>query len=269
MKTPVNTFKKALAEDQVQIGLWLALADACPAELCAGCGFDWLLIDGEHAPNDLRTMLAALRAIAPYPTHPVVRIPNGDDTLIKQVLELGATTLLVPMVETAAQATQLVRAMRYPPEGIRGVGSSIARSARWSHYTDYLHTANDNVCLLVQVETARALGQIDSIAAVPGVDGVFIGPADLAASMGFLGQPAHPQVKEAIAVGIAATRRAGKAAGILCTDELLAREYIAAGASFVAVGVDTSLLVRAASGLASRFKAPFTGVIATPESAAY
>jgi 4-hydroxy-2-oxoheptanedioate aldolase len=269
MKTPENEFKKALAGDQLQIGLWLALADSYPAELCAGCGFDWLLIDGEHAPNDLRTMLAALQAIAPYPTHPVVRIPKGDDTLIKQVLDLGAATVLVPMVETAAQAAQLARAMRYPPQGIRGVGSSIARSGRWSHYSDYLHTANDKVCLLVQVETQQAMAQIEEIAAVPGVDGVFIGPADLAASMGFLGEAEHPQVKEAIDTGIAAIVRAGKAPGILCADEALARHYIAAGVRFVAVGVDTSLLVRAASGLAARFKAPSTGIAAAPASATY
>ncbi|HSV53126.1 MAG TPA: 4-hydroxy-2-oxoheptanedioate aldolase [Burkholderiaceae bacterium] len=238
----------------MQIGLWLALADGYPAELCANCGFDWLLIDGEHAPNDLRSILGALQAVAPYPTHPVVRIPKADDALIKQVLELGATTLLVPMVESADQARALVRAMRYPPQGIRGVGSAIARSARWSHYPNYLHEANDRVCLLVQVETREALARIDEIAAVEGVDGVFIGPADLSASMGLIGQPTHPQVKAAIEGAIRAIARAGKAPGILCADEALARRYIAAGASFVAVGVDTTLLVKAATSLAARFK---------------
>ena len=254
MKTPENTFRSALARGEQQIGLWLALADSYPAELCAGCGYDWLLIDGEHAPNDLRSMLAALQAVAPYPTRPVVRIPKGDDALIKQVLELGATTLLVPMVESAQQAEELVRAMRYPPQGIRGVGSGIARSARWSRYPNYLHEANDQMCLLVQVETREALAQIDAIAAVDGVDGVFIGPADLSASMGLLGQPAHPDVKAAIEGAIASIRRAGKSPGILCADEALARRYIEAGAQFVAVGVDTSLLVKAASALVARFK---------------
>jgi 4-hydroxy-2-oxoheptanedioate aldolase len=254
MMTPENTFKSALAYDDLQIGLWLALADAYAAELCAGCGFHWLLIDGEHAPNDLRGILAALQAVAAYPVHPVVRIPKADDAaLIKQVLELGATTLLVPMVESAEQALQLVRAMRYPPQGIRGVGSAIARSARWSSYPNYLHEANERVCLLVQVETREALAQIDAIAAVEGVDGVFIGPADLSASMGLLGQPAHPEVKAAITDALARITRAGKAPGILCADEALARHYIEAGARFVAVGVDTTLLVKAASGLAQRF----------------
>lgn len=254
MQTPFNAFKQALARGERQIGLWLALADGYSAELCATCGFDWLLIDGEHAPNELRTMLCALQSIAAYPSHPVVRIPKGDDALIKQVLELGATTLMVPMVETPEQARQLVRAMRYPPQGIRGVGSAIARSARWSQYPNYLHEANERVSLIVQLETREALSRVDEIAAVDGVDGVFIGPADLSASFGLLGQPAHPSVKAAIEEGIRAILRAGKAPGILCADEALARHYIDVGARFVAIGVDTSLLVKAATALASRFR---------------
>jgi len=254
MRTPDNLFKQALAAGEPQIGLWLALADAYAAELCAGSGFDWLLIDGEHAPNDLRTMLATLQAVAPYPVQPVVRIPDGDAALIKQVLDIGATTLLVPMVESAEQAEALVRAMRYPPQGMRGVGSAIARSACWARYPNYLHEANERLCLLVQVETRSALDQLESIAAVEGVDGVFIGPADLSASMGYLGQPTHPDVRNAIDAGIATIVRAGKAPGILCADEALARHYLALGARFVAVGVDTTLLVRATAALAAKFK---------------
>ncbi|HEU0199591.1 MAG TPA: 4-hydroxy-2-oxoheptanedioate aldolase [Burkholderiaceae bacterium] len=254
MRTPDNTFKQALGRGQTQIGLWLGLADPYAAELCAGSGFDWLLIDGEHAPNDLRTVLATLQAVAPYATHPVVRVPHGDTALIKQVLEIGATTLLVPMVESAEQARALVRAMRYPPQGVRGVGSGLARSSRWNAYPNYLREANDRMCLLVQVETAAALAALDEIAAIEGVDGVFIGPADLSASMGFLGQPAHPHVRAAIHAAIAAIVRAGKAPGVLCTDEKLARDYLLVGARFVAVGVDTTLLANAAHALASRFK---------------
>ena len=253
MQTPDNLFKKALALGELRIGLWVALADPYAAELCATCGFDWLLVDGEHAPNDLRSTLAALQSVAPYRSHPVVRVPKGDDALIKQVLDIGATTLMVPMVESAEQARQLVRAMRYPPHGIRGVGSGIARSARWSQYPNYLHEANERVCLLVQVETREALRQVGEIAQVDGVDGVFIGPADLAASFGYLGQPAHPEVKDAIEAGIRAIASAGKAPGILCADEALARRYIEVGARFVAVGVDTSLLVKSATALAKRF----------------
>ncbi len=253
LPAPVNTFKAALRDGRHQYGLWLGLADPYAAEACATCGFDWLLVDGEHAPNDLRSTLAALQAVAPYPSHPVVRIPEGQTALIKQVLDIGAQTVMVPMVETAAQATELARAMRYPPEGVRGVGASLARSSRWNQYGDYVHTANGQVCLLVQVETIGAIGQLADIAAVDGVDGVFIGPADLSASMGLLGQPAHPQVRAVIEQAIATILAAGKAPGILCTDEALARHYAAQGARFVAVGVDTSLLTQTARALAGRF----------------
>lgn len=253
MKTPPNLFKQALARGERQIGLWLGLASPYAAELCAGSGFDWLVIDGEHAPNDLRTMLATLQAVAPYPTHPVVRLPHGDAALVKQVLEIGATTLLVPMVESAAMARDLASATRYPPRGTRGVGSGLARSSRWNRYEDYLHAANETTCLLVQVETADALAQVDEIAAVDGVDGVFIGPADLAASMGYLGQATHPAVRNAIEDGIGRIRRAGKAAGILCADETLAHAYVDAGVSFIAVGIDTTLLANATRSLAAKF----------------
>jgi 4-hydroxy-2-oxoheptanedioate aldolase len=256
MHMPANAFKAALAQPVAQIGLWLGLADPYAAELCATAAFDWLLIDGEHGPNDLRSMLAALQAVAPYPVHPVVRIAQGDTVLIKQVLEIGATTLLVPMVESAEQARALVRAMRYPPSGVRGVGSGLARSSRWSAYPDYLKKANEGLCLLVQVETLAALDQLDAIAAVDGVDGVFIGPADLSASMGHIGQPGHPEVRAVIDNAISRILAAGKAPGILAVDEMLARHYIALGARFVAVGVETTLLAQAARSLATRFKAP-------------
>jgi 4-hydroxy-2-oxoheptanedioate aldolase len=253
MRTPVNAFKQALSAPCARIGLWLGLADPYSAELCATAGFDWLLIDGEHGPNDLRSMLGALQAVAPYPAHPVLRIPQGDTTLIKQVLEIGATTLLVPMVESAAEARELVRATRYPPRGVRGVGSGLARSSRWGGYPRYLQEADDGICLLVQVETAAALAQLDEIAAIDGVDGVFIGPADLSASMGHLGNPSHPEVRQAIDGAIARILAAGKAPGILAVDEALARHYIGLGARFVAVGVEATLLARAARALAARF----------------
>ncbi|AVS74914.1 4-hydroxy-2-oxoheptanedioate aldolase [Paracidovorax cattleyae] len=254
MAAPHNAFKQALRRAEPQIGLWLGLADPYTAELCATAGFDWLLVDGEHGPNDLRSMLGALQAIAAYDTQPVVRLPQGDAALIKQVLEIGATTLLIPMVENAEQARALVQAVRYPPQGIRGVGSGLARSSRWGADRDYLRTANDRTCLLVQVETAAAVAQVEAIAAIDGIDGVFIGPADLSASMGYLGQPAHPEVRAAIDKAIGQILAAGKAPGILCVDEALARHYIALGARFVAVGVDATLLAQAASGLAGRFR---------------
>jgi 4-hydroxy-2-oxoheptanedioate aldolase len=256
VNTPINAFKSALARKETSIGLWLGLSDPYSAELCAGCGFDWLLIDGEHAPNDLRSILGALQAIAAYPVQPIVRLPEGSTTLIKQVMELGATSLLIPMVESAEQARELVRAMRYPPSGVRGVGSGMARSSRWNGYATYLADANDRACLLVQVETETALARVREIAAVDGVDGVFIGPADLAASMGFVGQTSHPEVRARIEEGLRAIAACGKASGILCTDESLARHYIEVGVQFIAVGVDTSLLAGAARSLAGRFKRP-------------
>ena len=254
MQTPHNPFKQAITQPGARIGLWLGLADPYAAELCATAGFDWLLIDGEHGPNDLRSMLAALQAVASYPAHPVLRIPQGDAVLIKQVLEIGATTLLVPRVESAEQARALVCAMRYPPAGTRGVGSGLARSSRWSSYADYLAKANDQLCLLVQVETVAALNQLEEIASVEGVDGVFIGPVDLSASMGYLGQPGHPEVRSAVESAIARILAAGKAPGVLTVDETLARRYIELGARIVAVGVEATMLAQAARALAARFK---------------
>ena len=253
MHTPVNPFKRALAERRPQIGLWVGLASAYTAEICAGAGFDWLLVDGEHSPNGLSDVLAQLQAIAAYPaSHAIARVPVGDPVLIKQYLDLGAQTLLVPMVDTAEQAALLVRACRYPPEGMRGMGG--ARASRWGRYTDYPHAANAQVGLLVQAETRLALDNLDEIAATPGVDGVFIGPADLSASLGHVGNPNHPEVQAAIENAIARILAAGKAPGILTSDEAQARHYLALGAVFVAVGLDSQILVRHTSALAAKFK---------------
>jgi len=254
MDMPINTFKQRLQSGKAQIGLWLGLADPYCAELAANAGFDWLLIDGEHAPNDVRSLLGQLQAVAPYSGQPVIRPVIGDTALIKQVLDLGAQTLLVPMVESAGQARELVRAMHYPPSGIRGVGSALARASRWNSIPGYLDKADEQMCLLVQIESREGLANLDAIAAVEGVDGVFIGPADLSASMGFRGNPGHPQVQAAIEDAIARIRQAGKAAGILSADEKLARRYIELGAAFVAVGVDTTVLMRGLQSLAATFK---------------
>ncbi len=251
---PPNTFKQALKEGRPQIGLWVGLADPYAAEALAGTGFDWLAIDGEHAPNDVRSVLAQLQAVAPYPVHPVVRPVIGDVPLIKQYLDVGAQTLLVPVVETAEQAARMVAAMRYPPNGIRGVGSALARASRWNQVDDYLAQADAQMCLLVQVETRLGLDNLAAITAVEGVDGVFFGPADLSASLGLLGQPGHPDVQQAIVDGMRLVRAAGKAPGVLSADPVAARRYLDAGALFVAVGVDTSLLVRSARELAAKFK---------------
>jgi len=257
MQTPINTFKQALREKQPQIGLWLGLADHYTTEICAGAGFDWLLIDGEHSPNDLRTILQQAQVIAGYPgTHPIARVPMGHghagQALIKQYLDLGIQTLLVPMVDTAQQATEIVRSLRYPPDGVRGMGG--ARASRWGRYPNYAKEANAQVCLLVQAETREALDNLEAIAAVDGVDGIFIGPADLSASLGHLANPGHAEVQAAIDDAIRRITRTGKAAGILTIDETLARHHLALGATFVAVGLDNNLLMKATGALAAKFK---------------
>ncbi|WP_421956387.1 4-hydroxy-2-oxoheptanedioate aldolase [Polaromonas sp.] len=254
MQIPVNAFKQALQAGETKIGLWVGLADPYVAEALAGTGFDWLLIDGEHAPNDVRRILAQLQSVATYPVHPVVRPVIGDVALIKQVLDIGAQTILIPMVETAEQARKMVDATRYPPSGIRGVGSALARSSRWNQIPDYLHRADAQMCVLLQVESKTGLDNLEAITSVEGVDGVFFGPADLAASLGHLGNPGHPDVQRAILDGIRAVRALGKAPGILSADPVLARKALDAGAQFVAVGVDTTLLVKAATSLAGQYK---------------
>jgi 4-hydroxy-2-oxoheptanedioate aldolase len=257
MLTPVNTFKQALRERRPQIGLWMGLASDYTAEICALAGFDWLVVDGEHSPNDLSTILAQLKTLAAYPaSHAVARVPVGETALIKQYLDLGAQNILVPMVDTPEQAAQLVRAMRYPQDdgqgGIRGMAG--ARASRWGHYADYFKRANEEVCLIVQVESLEGLKNLDAIAATPGVDGVFIGPADLSASMGHVGNAAHPDVQAAIADAIARILKAGKAPGILTPDRQLAAQYLQLGAVFVAVGLDTQILMRQTTELAAHFK---------------
>jgi 4-hydroxy-2-oxoheptanedioate aldolase len=259
MKLPANTFKRALRQGKPQIGLWVGLADAYVAELLATVGFDCLVIDAEHAPNDPRSVLAQLQAMAPYPVHPIVRPVCGTVELIKQYLDIGAQTLIIPMVETAEQARQMVAATRYPTRGVRGVGSALARSSRWNQIDGYLHGSDEEMCVLVQVESASALTHLGAIAAVDGVDGVFFGPADLAASMGLLGKPSDPAVRAAILQGIATVSKAGKAAGTLTSDRRLAREYLDHGALFVAVGVDTTILVTAAKELAAEFTGALRG----------
>ena len=264
-----NSFKEALSRGKRQIGLWLSMAQPYSAEVCASAGFQWLLIDGEHAPNDVRSTLAQLQSVAAYPAHAVVRAVSGNPALIKQLLDIGAQTLLVPMVDTPEQARALVAATRYPPQGIRGVGAAVARASRWGARRDYLDAANDEACLLVQAETATALRQLKNICAVDGVDGVFIGPADLAASLGHRGNPGHPEVQSAIEDAIRTIVASGKAAGTLTSDPALARRYLELGATFVAVGIDVTLLVQSARTLAGDFGLGVAGASAAPGAAAY
>ena len=249
-----NRFKEAIKAGQSQIGLWLSIPSAFTAEICATAGFDWLLLDGEHTPNDIQTVLAQVQACGGYPnTHPIARPVIGDPVLIKQLLDIGVQTLLIPMVDTPEQARELVRAMRYPPHGFRGVGYGTARVSRWDLRQDYPKVADSEVCLLVQAETQTAIENLDEICGVEGVDGIFLGPSDLAAAYGHLGNPGHPDVQSVIEKGIATIVRHGKAPGILTPDETLAKRYLSLGAQFVAVGLEARVLARGIRELRQRF----------------
>jgi 4-hydroxy-2-oxoheptanedioate aldolase len=257
MKTPVNPFKKALAEKRVQYGLWSSMLAPIPTEISAAAGFDWLLLDGEHSPNTPHNLMQQAQVVAGYPgTHAIARIPMGHgwvgQAMIKQVLDVGIQTLLVPMVETAEQARELVRCMRYPPQGIRGMAG--VRASGWGRNAGYPDEANDQVCLLVQAETRAAIGNLDAIAAVDGVDGVFVGPADLSAAYGHVGDPWHPEMLKIHDDAFRRIQAAGKAVGILTLEEERARQHVQMGALFIAVGTDTNLLVKGSNALVKAFK---------------
>lgn len=254
MDMPVNNFKRAITAGERQIGLWCTLSSPYAAEAVAGSGFDWLLLDTEHSPNELDTVLGQLQAVAAYPTSAVVRPAWNDPVLIKRFLDIGAQTLLLPYVQDAEEAKRAVSSMRYPPGGFRGVGGT-TRATRFGRVKDYASRCEEELCLLVQVETRTALDNLDAIAEVDGIDGVFIGPADLAASLGHLGSPSHPEVVEAVCDAIRRIRALGKAAGVLATEAPVARRYTECGANFAAVGVDLGILVRGTMRIAADFKA--------------
>jgi 4-hydroxy-2-oxoheptanedioate aldolase len=248
-----NLFKQALKEQRLQIGLWSSLASNIGAEIVADSGFDWILLDMEHSPNELPILLPQLQAMAGGTATPVIRPAWNDPVLIKRVLDIGTQSVLLPYVQNAEEARRAVAAVRYPPAGIRGVAAS-ARASRYGRVNNYLKNADAEICVLVQVETRAALDQLEAIASVEGVDGVFIGPADLSASLGHVGNPQHPDVQKAIESAAARLKAVGKAAGILTGNEDEARRYIGWGYTFVAVGTDTVLLARSADALAKKFK---------------
>jgi 4-hydroxy-2-oxoheptanedioate aldolase len=253
MELPQNPFKRALKAGKAQIGLWSSLSSNYSVEVIAGAGFDWILLDCEHSPNDLESLLTQLQAAAPYPSHPVVRVPWNDMVNMKRVLDIGAQSLLVPYVSTAEEARSAVAYTRYPPAGVRGVAGT-TRATRFGRVKDYARRAHEEICLLVQVETQAALDNIEAICAVDGVDGVFIGPADLHASLGYTGEIANPKVKPLIDDAIRRIRKAGKAPGILTPNEADAKHWLSCGGLFVAVGADVGILARGAEALAARFK---------------
>jgi 4-hydroxy-2-oxoheptanedioate aldolase len=247
----MTPFKDRLREGKPLLGLWQALATPYTAEICAGAGYDWLLFDGEHAPNTLQTLLAQLQAVAPYDVEPVARVPVGDPAIIKQYLDIGFRSLLVPMVESAEQAQRIVAATRFPPHGIRGVASATSRASGFGANAGYLADAHETLCLIVQIESRAGLDAIAAIAAVEGVDALFIGPSDLAASLGHLGDPRHAEVQVAIAHGLARIAEADKPAGIFALSSEDARARIEAGAGFVSLGTDIGLLANGARALRS------------------
>jgi 4-hydroxy-2-oxoheptanedioate aldolase len=253
MKLPENRFKRALRQGRQQIGLWCSLPGPYVAEAIAGSGFDWLLFDTEHSPGDPLTVLAQLQAVAPYEVSAVVRPASNDTVLIKRFLDIGAQSLLIPYVQNPDEARSAVAATRYPPGGVRGV-SSVTRATRFGRVQGYGRGAAEELCVLVQIETQEALDRLEAITAVDGVDGVFIGPADLAASLGHVGELAHPKVIAAIEDAIRRIRACGKPAGILTPDTAFAARCIEIGTLFTAVGVDAALLARGTERLAQHFK---------------
>lgn len=253
MPALINTFKQRLKKGDTQIGLWVGLGDPSVAELAGSTGFDWLVIDGEHGPNGLRDVLAQLRSVGDK-TQVVVRTRDDNRAEIKQMLDIGSQTLLVPMIESADQAAEVVRSAKYPPEGVRGVGAALARASGYNAIADYLTTANEQVCVLVQVESRAGIAALDDILKLNGVDGVFVGPADLAADMGFVGKPGAPEVQAVITDALTRIRAAGKAAGILTSDQTLAATYKELGVEFLAVGSDVGVLRAGLTALRSRFE---------------
>jgi 2-keto-3-deoxy-L-rhamnonate aldolase RhmA len=253
MKLPSNSFKEAILAGRRQIGFWLSLGSAAVAEVIAGAGYDWVMIDAEHGPNDLTTVVDQLRVLEGGSATPVVRPAWNDPVLIKRLLDAGAPTLLVPFVRNADEAAQAVAATRYPPAGIRGVATS-QRASRWGQRADYVQSYERELCVIVQLETASSLAALEAIALVPGIDALFIGPSDLAADMGHLGEPDHPEVQAAIASAVSRCRRAGKPMGTFAPAVDDARRYLELGMTFAAVGADAGVLRRGAETLLTTFR---------------
>lgn len=242
MPAPTNKLKAALQAGRMQSGLWMSLASASVAELAGRVGFDWCLVDAEHGPNTLTTIQAQLQALAGTGAQAVVRVPYCEDWILKQVLDLGAQTLVVPMVDSADQARRIAAAVRYPGEGVRGMGAVLARASGYGEIVDYVTSANDQICLLVQIETSAAVDAAEEIAAVDGVDGLFVGPWDLSADMGHVGTPDHPEVQAAITRTCAAARAAGKVAGTISMVPGEFNGLAAQGVTFLGIGADTVAL---------------------------
>ena len=253
MKIPKNIFKANLLAGHLQIGLWSTLGSNIVAEVIGDSGFDWIALDTEHSPNELPNLVTQMQAIATGTTSVMVRPAWNDPVLIKRILDIGAQTIIVPFVQNAEEAKSAVAATRYPPKGIRGVTGS-GRAARYGRVKDYLHTASDEIAVVVQIETGSALEQIEAIAGVGRVDGVFIGPADLSASLGHIGNPNHETVQTALKLAVDKLLALNVPAGILAFNPDDIKRYIDWGYSFVAVGSDLSVLANGTQALAEKFR---------------
>jgi 4-hydroxy-2-oxoheptanedioate aldolase len=253
-----NPFKKALKSGRLQIGFWHSLSSHLAVEILADSGFDWILLDTEHAPNELPMVHTQLMAAVGGTAHAVVRPAWNDPVIIKRLLDIGAQSLLIPYVETEEEARRAVMSVRYPPDGFRGV-AGLTRASRFGRIKGYAQAASEQICLLLQVETKRGLENLERIARVEGVDGVFVGPGDLSAALGYLGQPNHPEVVKIIDGAIERIKDVGAAPGILCYDAELAQHYVELGCLFAAVGSDTALLARGADQLAAKFRSQNPG----------
>lgn len=254
MKFKKNKFKRILKSGRFSIGLWNGIMDSYVAEIIAGAGYDWILIDGEHAPFELQDIIRHHQILSSYDVGIIVRPPNMDRAILKRLLDAGVQSFLIPMMETPEQAKELVQSVTYPPEGRRGVGTGLARAAQWNRVPDYFKKADKEICLIVQIETVQGMKNIEAIANTDGIDGLFIGPADLAASMGYLGSPSHKDIRKEVKRGMKIIKKSGKFAGTIALSTEIAQEYAKAGADFMGVGIDLQLVAKASSQQAKELK---------------
>lgn len=253
MKIRKNKIKEQFRKGHNTFGIWNAIPNTYAAEICGGSGFDWVLVDAEHAPYDLTSILHTIQALASHDCGIMVRPPSHDPAFIKKLLDIGVQSFLVPLVETAEQAKQLVQAIHYPPKGIRGVGAAESRAAQWARVEDYYEVVADELCLMVQVETKKGIDHLDAICQVDGIDSVFIGPADLAASMGMLGRSTHEDIRKVVSAALSKISASGKVAGTLALTDEVIEDYLAAGASFIGIGIDSEMLARTSEALSSKW----------------
>ncbi len=250
-----NRLKERLQTEDISYGLWNTIVDTYVGEICASAGYDWVVIDAEHAPFDERTILSQLQSMAAYTeTQVLVRPPSGNPVLLKKLLDFGVQSFVIPMIETREQAEEMVRAVLYPPEGIRGVAPALARASRWGTIEDYAKNANQEICLILQIESKTGIDNLEEISQVKGVDGLFIGPADLAASYGHIGDADHPEIEHIIQNALGTIRRSGKTAGILALGEQEIQSYMEQGANFIGIGVDLLMLASQVRGTISNYK---------------